>query len=66
MIGGVVFANAESVTEMTTNRFETIAPGWGAGIRLKLDKFSHTNVALDYGFGLGGSGGLFVNIGEVF
>jgi len=66
LIGGVVFANAESFTEQTTNRFETIAPGWGAGIRLKLDKFSRTNIALDYGFGLGGSGGLFVNIGEVF
>ena len=66
LIGGVVFANAESVTEQVSGRFETVAPGWGAGVRLKLDKFSRTNVALDYGFGLGGSGGLFVNIGEVF
>lgn len=66
LIGGVVFANAESVTEQVSGRFENIAPGWGAGIRLKLDKFTRTNVALDYGFGLKGSGGLFVNIGEVF
>ena len=66
LIGGVVFVNAESFTEQTSNRFETIAPGYGAGIRIKLDKISRTNVALDYGFGLGGSGGLFVNIGEVF
>lgn len=66
LLGGVVFANAESFTEQASGRFETIAPGWGAGIRLKLDKFSRTNIALDYGFGLGGSGGLFVNIGEVF
>ena len=66
LIGGVVFANAESFTELSSNKFETIAPGWGAGIRLKLNKFSRTNVALDYGFGLGGSSGLFVNLGEVF
>ena len=66
LIGGVVFANAESVTEQVSGKFETVAPGWGAGIRLKLDKFSRTNVALDYGFGLNGSGGLFVNVGEVF
>ena len=66
LLGGVVFANAESFTEQTSNRFETIAPGWGAGLRIKFNKFSRTNVALDYGFGLGGSGGLFVNIGEVF
>ena len=66
LLGGVVFANAESFTEQVSGKFETIAPGWGAGIRLKLDKFSRTNIALDYGFGLNGSGGLFVNIGEVF
>ena len=66
LLGGVVFANAESVTEQTSGKFETVAPGWGAGVRIKLDKFSRTNIALDYGFGLNGSGGLFVNIGEVF
>ena len=66
LLGGVVFANAESFTEQVSNNFETIAPGWGAGIRLKFNKFSRTNVALDYGFGLNGSGGVFVNIGEVF
>ena len=66
LLGGVVFANAESFTEQSTNTFQTIAPGWGAGLRLKLNKFSRTNVALDYGFGLNGSGGLFVNLGEVF
>lgn len=66
LLGGVVFANAESFTEQSSGRFETIAPGWGAGLRLKLNKFSRTNVALDYGFGTGGSGGIFVNLGEVF
>ncbi len=66
LFGGVVFANAQTFTEQVSNNFETIAPGWGAGIRLKLNKFSRTNVALDYGFGLKGSGGLFVNLGEVF
>jgi outer membrane protein assembly factor BamA len=66
LLGGVVFGNAQSFTEQASNNFETVAPGWGAGLRLKFNKFSNTNVALDYGFGLHGSGGLFVNIGEVF
>ena len=66
LIGGVLFANAESFTEQKSNRFETIAPGWGLGVRVKLNKFSNTNIAVDYGFGLGGSGGVFVNLGEVF
>jgi hypothetical protein len=66
LIGGVVFANAQSFTEPATNRFETINPGWGAGIRIKLNKFSRTNIALDYGFGMNGSRGIFANLGEVF
>lgn len=65
-LGGVVFVNAQSFTEPVTNRFEAIAPGWGAGIRIKLNKFPHTNIALDYGFGLHGSQGIFANLGEVF
>jgi len=43
-----------------------ISPGYGAGLRIKLNKFSRTNVAIDYGFGAGGSRGFFVNLGEVF
>ena len=66
LLGGVVFANAQTFTEQASNSFETVAPGYGAGLRIKLNKFSRTNVALDYGFGAKGSGGLFVNLGEVF
>jgi len=66
LLGGVLFANAQSYTEPTSGRFESISPGWGAGIRIKLNKFSHTNIALDYGFGLHGSKGIFANLGEVF
>jgi hypothetical protein len=65
-LGGVVFVNAQSFTEPVTNRFEAIAPGWGAGIRIKLNKFSRSNICLDYGFGLHGSQGIFANLGEVF
>jgi hypothetical protein len=66
LIGGVVFLNAQSFTEPVTNRFDAINPGWGGGLRFKLNKFSRTNICLDYGFGLHGSGGLFANLGEVF
>jgi hypothetical protein len=40
--------------------------GYGAGIRIKLNKHSNTNVAIDYAFGQGGSQGIFMNLGEVF
>ncbi|MBN9383353.1 MAG: BamA/TamA family outer membrane protein [Chitinophagaceae bacterium] len=65
-LGGVVFVNAQSFSEPSSGRFEAIAPGWGAGIRIKLNKFSRTNIALDYGFGMHGSHGIFANLGEVF
>jgi len=66
LIGGVVFANAQTVSEWPSNRFEVIAPAAGTGLRIKLNKHSNTNVAIDYGFGLNGYGGLFVCLGEVF
>ena len=65
-LGGVVFLNAQSFSEPSTGRFEAVNPGWGGGIRIRLNKFSHTNIALDYGFGLHGSKGIFANLGEVF
>jgi outer membrane translocation and assembly module TamA len=66
LLGAVAFANAESFSEPYTNKFQVVAPGAGAGIRFKLNKYSGTNVAIDYAFGLNGSRGFFVNLGEVF
>ncbi|HEY6901577.1 MAG TPA: BamA/TamA family outer membrane protein, partial [Puia sp.] len=66
LLGGVVFANAQSFTEPESNHFQYIAPGYGAGLRISLNKFSRTNLAVDYGWGIHGSGGFFVNLGEVF
>ena len=66
LFGGVVFANAESVSEFQSYKFATIFPGAGAGIRIKLNKMSGANLAIDYGFGTNNSRGLFFNICEVF
>jgi outer membrane protein assembly factor BamA len=65
-LGGVVFANIESVTDYPSDRFTTVAPAWGAGLRVKLNKNSGSNICFDYGIGLHHSQGLTVNIGEVF
>jgi len=66
LIGGVVFVNNQIFTSNTSDNIVTVAPGWGTGIRIKFNKFSRTNIAIDYGFGLDGSHGFFVNLGEVF
>ncbi len=73
LLGGVAFANAQSVTELAVVRgrvedggFEKIVPAVGGGLRVNLNKVSHTNLSIDYGFGLDGSHGLSLNLGEVF
>jgi len=66
LIGGVLFVNAERFSGEISNQFKTISPGYGLGLRLKLNKFSGTNLCVDYGFGKNGSRGFFVNLGEVF
>jgi len=66
LFGGVIFANAQSFSEPATGRFQYIEPGYGAGLRISLNKFSRTNLCVDYGWGIHGSSGFFVNLGEVF
>jgi hypothetical protein len=66
LLGGVAFANAQSFSEYPSNQYNDIWPGAGAGIRIKVNKYSRANIAIDYGFGADGSRGLFVNVGEVF
>lgn len=65
-LGGVIFANMQSVSEQQGKPLNNFLPGYGAGIRIKLSKHSNTNVAIDYGIGQGGSKGIFMNLGEVF
>lgn len=66
LLGAVVFANAQTFSTTSSSSLQALQPGAGAGIRIKLNKKSNTNIAVDYGFGTQGSRGLFVNIGEVF
>lgn len=65
-LGWVVFANAQSFSKDLKSQFSVIAPGYGAGVRLRLNKHTGTNICIDYAFGKDGSNGLFVNLGEVF
>ncbi len=66
LFGGVVFANVQSFSAQQGTNLQTPQPAMGAGLRVKLNKVSRTNISIDYGFGLQGSKGLFINIGEMF
>jgi outer membrane protein assembly factor BamA len=66
LFGMVVFANFESFSNINTWNFPQIAPAGGLGLRIKLNKYSRTNISIDYGWGRQGSHGFFVNLGEAF
>jgi len=66
LFGAVVFVNAETFSDVLTGKYEVISPGAGFGLRIMLNKFSRTNIAVDYAWGTMGSRGFFVNLGEVF
>lgn len=66
LLGGVVFLNLQNFSSDLSQQYSNIVPGYGFGARIKLNKFSRTNLCIDYGFGQKGSQGFFVNLGEVF
>jgi len=65
LLGFVVFANVNSVSEPYANNFSYWHPAAGAGVRIKFNKRSGTNIAVDYGFSQGYSG-LTLGLGEAF
>jgi len=78
-IGGVIFANAQSMSaEQDAGVFpssqdgESIAlgkeiePGGGLGLRFMLQKQTRTNLTLDYAVGSYGSSGLYLRLNETF
>jgi hypothetical protein len=66
LIGGTVFLNGESLSTAPGSKLQSIQPGFGPGLRVKLSKLSNTNISIDYGFGRQGSNGLFIDVGEIF
>lgn len=65
-LGGVIFSNASTLTEPLTHKFEKINPALGIGLRIKVNKFSNTNIAIDFAKGSGGSGGFSFGLNEMF
>lgn len=66
LLNAVIFCNAQKFSGDLSRSYIQPKIGYGAGLRIKLNKYSNTNICLDYGFGENGSKGLFVNIGEIF
>lgn len=65
LLGYVVFANYNFITGPGNNHYSGPHPAAGAGLRLKFNKRSNTNIAIDYGISKGNSG-IYFNLGEAF
>ncbi|SDE28690.1 Surface antigen [Mucilaginibacter pineti] len=65
LLGFVLFANVNSVSEPVTKRFVYWHPAGGTGLRFKFNKKSGTNISLDYGISRDFSS-LNLNLGETF
>jgi Omp85 superfamily domain len=65
-VGAVVFANVSSFSEGDTLHFTGLIPATGVGLRLKVDKHTGSNVALDFGFGKQNSSGVYFAFNEAF
>jgi hypothetical protein len=65
LLGFVVFGELTSATEPDTHQFTYWHPAAGTGLRIKFNKRSGTNIALDFGFSKGYSA-LSINLGEAF
>ncbi len=66
--GITIFANAETFSNPDTDEslFDYIKPAGGIGLRFLFDKYSRTNICIDYARGVDGSSGIWFNLGEFF
>jgi outer membrane protein assembly factor BamA len=67
LLGGVAFVNATTASNPLTGQslFSSVAPGYGVGLRITMNKKDRTNICVDYGRGIGSSG-IYFNIRETF
>lgn len=65
LLGFVLFVNANTVSGPRSSLFWSWNPGAGAGLRIKFNKHSGTNIALDMGFSKDHTG-VYLSLGEVF
>jgi hypothetical protein len=67
LLSGVLFLNMETASDqLKTKLFHYWEPGAGGGIRILFNKYTRSNLCIDYGVGHYGSNGVFVGLNEVF
>jgi outer membrane protein assembly factor BamA len=66
--GSVLFANTSTASSRgeDINLFSHFQLGYGLGLRYMVLPKRRINIALDYGFGVRGASGIFLNVNEMF
>jgi hypothetical protein len=64
--GAVAFLNTTTTTEPESGTFGSSDFGGGVGLRIKFNKLSNANLAIDHGWGESGSRGFFLGMSEAF
>lgn len=65
LLGYVLFTNYNFITDPANRHIRGPYPAIGGGLRIKFNKRSDTNIAIDYGLSKGYSS-IYLNLGEVF
>jgi hypothetical protein len=65
LFGFVAFANVNSASQPNSRQFRYFNPAGGAGLRIKFNKKTDTNIGIDYGLSKGYSS-ISINLGETF
>lgn len=65
LLGAVVFSNVSSASEFGTQNFQSWHMAAGTGLRVKFNKYSRTNILLDFAASKDYMG-VYLNIGEAF
>ncbi len=66
LFGAVAFVNTSRFSDFETGTLQGWAPAAGMGFRVKLDKETRSNIALDVAWGREGSRGLYLSLNEAF
>jgi hypothetical protein len=64
--GAVAFVNATSASALGNSALPAPDLGVGLGLRVKLNKYSDSNITIDFAVGAQGSKGIFLGTGEAF
>jgi hypothetical protein len=78
LLGGVLFVNGTTASRPAVNEpalgysvpasnlFDDVQPAAGFGLRVMADRAARMNLAIDFGYGAGGSTGVYLALGEAF